>query len=259
MKRLVVFLLRRLWVPALLFCLWWGLSRAGMVHPYLIPSPRKVWQAARGLLESGVLVRHISVSLGRVFSGYGLTLVVALPLALIFHHWPRWSQRFSLILAFLRATPPLALIPMLILWFGIGEASKLAVIVMASFFPIFLNAYDGLERVEGRWHELALSLELRYWERLFFVLLPGALPYIITGLRIGFGYAWRALVGAELFAAAAGLGYLILDSQEMARTDRVVLGILTIGVLGLFFDSLLHWLARRLTPWSDPRSQEAEV
>ena len=242
---------RPLWVPLSLLGFWALLSHFELVNAYLIPSPGAVAEDAVLLLRSGELVRHLWVSIRRVFLGYAVTVCTALPLALLLHERPRWAERLALPLSFLRVTPPLALIPILILWLGLGEPSKIAVIVLASFFPVFVNAFDGLERVEGRWRELSRSLELYFSEHLRFVLLPGALPHIVSGLRIGFGYAWRALIGAELFAAASGLGYLIIDSQEMARTDRVVVGILAIGITGMLFDVLFNAGTGRFFPWVD--------
>lgn len=242
---------RPVWVPLILFGTWALLSRFELVNSYLIPGPGAVAEDAALLLRSGELARHLWASIRRVFLGYGVTVSIALPLALLLHERPRWAERLSLPLSFLRVMPPLALIPILILWLGLGEPSKIAVIVLASFFPVFVNAFDGLERVEGRWRELSRSLELYFSEHLRFVLLPGALPHIVSGLRVGFGYAWRALIGAELFAAASGLGYLIIDSQEMARTDRVVVGILAIGITGMLFDVVLNAGTRRLFPWVD--------
>ncbi len=240
----------------MLLLLWGLLSKLELINDYLIPSPEKVLREGWRLTLSGSLPHHIAVSLRRVFIGYGITVSIALPLALFLHRRIRWMERSSFLLSFLRATPPLALIPLLILWFGIGESSKIAVIVLAAFFPIFLNAFDGFQQVDTRWHELAATLNLSGFDRLRFILLPGAFPHIVTGLRIGFGYSWRALVGAELFAAASGLGYLILDSQEMARTDRVLVGILAIGVLGFIFEGILGAITLRLSPWTAEQSKE---
>ncbi|MDR1909161.1 MAG: ABC transporter permease [Spirochaetaceae bacterium] len=235
-------------LPLALLALWGGLSGLKLLNPYLVPSPGKIGSAALRLLARGELQKHIAVSLGRVWAGYGISVLCALPLALLFHECPPLRKIFHGIFEALRAVPPLALIPLLILWFGIGEASKLAVIVLATFFPVFLNAESGFDSMDRRWLELSLSLELSFWRHLRLVLIPAALPQIITGLRLGFGYAWRALLGAELFASASGLGYLITDSQAMARVDRVFVGIITIGVLGLGFDALLRLAASRLIP-----------
>ncbi|MDR0447717.1 MAG: ABC transporter permease [Treponema sp.] len=233
-------------MPLIIIVIWVILSSLDLLNPYLVPSPARVWNAALGLIVSGDLLGHIAVSLVRVWGGYALSVCCALPLALLFHESPVLRRIFHGLFEMIRAVPPLAMIPLLILWFGLGEGSKLAVILLASFFPVFLNAQSGFDTMDSNWLELSRSLELSFPRHLFSVLIPASLPQIITGLRLGFGYAWRALLGAELFAAASGLGYLITDSQAMARIDRVFVGIISIGILGAFFDALLRFLARRL-------------
>jgi ABC-type nitrate/sulfonate/bicarbonate transport system permease component len=241
-------------LPAALVLLWWGLSELKLTNPYLVPSPQKTFTAAAGLVRSGELARHLAVSLGRVWGGFFISVCAALPLALAFHVCGALRKIFHGVFELLRAIPPLAMIPLLILWFGIGEASKLAVIVLATFFPVFLSALGGFDSMDGRWRELADSLELSFSRRLRRILVPAALPQIITGLRLGFGYAWRALLGAELFSSSAGLGYLITDAEEMARVDTVYVGILVIGCLGLFFDTFLHSLVRRFMMSQEDRA-----
>ncbi|MDR3199897.1 MAG: ABC transporter permease [Spirochaetales bacterium] len=246
-------------LPAGLLFLWWALSALKLVNPYLIPSPQKTLAAAADLSRSGELARHVLVSLGRVALGFGMSAAAALLLALIFHHSSSLKKIFHGVFELLRSTPPLAMIPLLILWFGIGEAPKLAVIVLATFFPVFLSAAGGFASLDGRWRELAASLELSFFRRLRSVLVPAALPHIITGLRLGFGYAWRALLGAELFSSSAGLGYLITDAQQMARIDTVFAGILIIGLLGLFFDTLFRALSEKYTVPLEDRNWGSHV
>lgn len=229
-------------LPGMAIFIWWLMGHWQMLNPYLTP-PGEVLDAARNSLLSGELWLHSCVSLARVFVGFTLTVCLALPLASLLYFFPISERILRVPLEFLRITPPLALIPLLILWLGIGEGSKLAVIILASFFPIFLNAFDGLKNADKRLLEMARTLDLTHWDTFCTVLLPSALPSVITGLRIGFGYSWRALIGAELIAAASGLGYMILDAEELARTDRMFVGILIIGVLGYLFDTVLSRVA----------------
>lgn len=237
-------ILLRAAVPAAILAAWTVLSETGAVNAYLVPSPRRVLGAAAELARSGELASHAAVSLARVWGGYLIAAGISLPTALAFHFRPALRAAFGGVLEFMRAVPQLALIPLLILWMGIGEASKLAVIVLASFFPIFLNALNGFDSVDGRWKELSRSLELGFGRHLRAILIPGAAGQILTGLRLGFGYAWRALLGAELFSSASGLGYLITDAQEMARVDSVFVGIACIGFLGYACDRLLAAAAK---------------
>ncbi len=239
--------LQKLLLPLSLLCLWWILGRSGIINSYLFPAPEAVFAAGFEGLINGELFRHAGVSLGRVFCGFTLTCFVALPLACSIAAWPLLERIISVPLEFIRIVPPLAAIPLLILWFGIGEGSKLALIVLASFFPVFLSTVNGLRNVDSKLLEMGASIDLSRWQQYRFITLPAALPMIITGLRLGFGYSWRALIGAELIAAASGLGYMILDAEELARTDRVFVGILLIGLLGYLFDMLFVKVASNIS------------
>ncbi|GAA0597349.1 ABC transporter permease [Caenispirillum bisanense] len=253
--------LRPLVLPLALLAAWTVASAAGWTNAYLLPSPAAVARAAADLLTRGDLAGHVAASLARVGAGFALTVAMALPLAILCALLPRLHDHLRLVLEVMRVTPPLALVPLLILWLGIGEASKLAVVVLASFFPVFMNTLGGLRDADGRLLELAHTLDLTPAERTLHVLLPAALPAIITGLRLGFGYSWRALVGAELIAASAGLGYLIIDAGEMARTDRVFVGIVAIAALGAASDWLFRRLSDRLAPWrhGEPGAATAQM
>ena len=238
-----------------LLALWQLASASGWVSPYLLPSPRRV---ALALLHAGVrgdLGRHVAASLLRVAEGFGITVCLALPLAVLASFAPRLTAAFSPLLTFLRNIPPLALIPLLILWFGIGEASKLALIVLTSFFPVFLGAVTGLGGVDPRLVEMGRSLGFSRLRILQRIMLPESLPSLLNGLRLGLGFSWRAIVGAEMIAAASGLGYWILDAEEMARIDVVFAGIIVIGGLGILLDRAAYWAVLHGLPWIDVRAQ----
>lgn len=227
------------------------MTSSGAVPALLLPGPGAVAKRFLSLLDSGELLTHAAVSMGRVFAGFLLSASAALGLALLLYRRPLWESALSLVLEALRVIPPLSLVPLLILWLGIDEAPKLAIVVLASFFPIYLSALTALRSVSSKYKELAQMLGLTESARVQEILLPGAAPGILTGLRLGFGYAWRALVGAELIAAASGLGYLIEDASSLARTDVVMVGILTIAGLGILCDQLFRrgaegWTKSRL-------------
>jgi sulfonate transport system permease protein len=240
---------KSLLVPALVLAAYAIACRLNLANSYLMPRPSAILAAFAETAAKGSLQRSLLVSLARVFSGFLIAAGTALPLALLFHFRPTMAAYFRGSLNFLRCTPPLALIPVLILWFGIGEGSKLAIIILTSFFPIFLNALSALDHVDPKLLEMGRNLELTKSEATLGILLPEAAPTIFTGLRLGFGYSWRALIGAEMIAASAGLGYMILDAEELARTDIMVVGILVIGFTGLFLDAASLALARRFFPW----------
>jgi len=172
-----------------------------------------------------------------------------LPLALLFGLLPRLRALFEPALEFVRQIPPLSLLPLLILWLGIGEAQKVGIIVLSCFFPVFLGALGGIAQADPKLVEVGHACGLTRFEILRRIVLPASLPAFIVGLRIGLGYSWRALVGAELIASSAGLGYMIVDAENLARTDIVLVGILVIGVLGLIADTLARAAIRRAAPW----------
>ncbi len=234
-------------LPVLGFLLWLVGSRYGWFNAYLLPPPVEVWTAAVDLWGKGLLAEHIEVSLMRVLVGFALSGSSALLLAALNYRFPLIRRMTFLPLEAIRVIPPLALVPLLILWFGIGEGSKLAVIILASFFPVYLSALTALQTVDPKLLQMAQTLNLNKLETVRFVLVPGASAGLSTGLRLGFGYAWRALVGAELIAASAGLGYLILDSEQLARTDRIFVGIVVIAITGMVLDAIF----RRLLPADD--------
>jgi len=235
--------------PLLLLSIYLIICSFDIVNPYLIPRPGQLISACISLTSRGILQHHIAMSLQRVFAGFLLTTLVAVPLAMFFYFFRPVSLYLMGTLHFLRSTPPLAMIPLLILWFGIGEGSKLVLIIMASFFPVFLNTLSGLRQVDSQLIEMGDTLELGKSEKIIHILLPEALPTILTGMRLSFGYSWRALIGAEMIAASSGLGYMILDAQELARTDIVFIGILAIGLSGLLLDFLSLRLVQHVFPW----------
>lgn len=236
-------------VPLFLLIFWEAVGRGNVFPEFLLPSPEKVWSSFCELSSTGELEWHISASMARVAAGFLIASVVALPLAYCSYYYQGYQTRSKFVLEALRFIPPLSLIPLLILWLGIGEAPKLAIVILASFFPIYLNACAGFKQVDNSYRELAFMLRLNRRETFKHIELPSALPHIITGLRLGFGYSWRALVGAELIAASSGLGYLIGDAGEMSRTDRVFVGIFCIALLGILGDQIFQLCGKRLTPW----------
>jgi sulfonate transport system permease protein len=233
-------------VPLAILALWEVAARAGLLNAYLLPAPSAVFAAGVEMARSGELARDIWASARRVMIGFAFAVATAVPLAVAVAHWRGLERLLRFPLNFLRATPPLALLPLLVLWFGIGEAAKWMVILLASFFPVLINTIAGLRSVRPELLEMARTLDLTRWERVWFVVLPSALPTFVAGLRLAFGYSWRALVGAELIATSVGLGFLIMDAQSIARIDVVYAGILVIGTLGFLADQGFLLLTRAL-------------
>jgi sulfonate transport system permease protein len=229
--------------------IWWAASASGLVNAFLLPSPAKVAAAFADLSASGELLKHTVASLRRVAIGYALAVLLAVPLAVAFSVSGALKAFIEPLLEFLRQIPPLALMPLLMLWLGIGETQKIGIIILACFFPIFLGMRGGIAQVDRKLVEVGKVCGLTQPEIIRRIVLPSALPALVIGLRIGLGYSWRALVGAELIASSAGLGYMITDAQDLARTDIVLAGILVIGLIGLAADFILKQACTRLAPW----------
>lgn len=236
-------------VFAVMIGLWWTASKAGWVNAFLLPPPQKVLSTLFQLAESGALMKHTLVSLQRVSLGYSLAVALAVTLAITFSLSRLARDLADPPLEFLRQIPPLALMPLLMLWLGIGETQKVGIIILACFFPIFLGVRGGIAQVDRKLIEVGQVCGLDRRDIIRRIILPSSLPSLVVGLRIGLGYSWRALVGAELIASSAGLGYLIVDAENLARTDIVLAGILVIGAIGLVADLALKTLVRRTAPW----------
>lgn len=238
--------LKGLIFPVCLLLLWWVGSKAQVFNNYIIPSPERVYEAAVFMLKKGLLMRHLTVSLYRVFVGFMVTFLVAFPLAVFLGMNKNMYHFLEPTLEFIRHIPPIALIPMLILWFGIGEAAKLAVIFLATFFPVFLNTVAGIINCDKKLLEVGTVFQFSNKEKLFRIILPQAVPQIIVGMQLGLGYSWRSLIGAELIAASAGIGYMIIEAEQLSRPDIIIVGILTIGVMGFILDYLFFWLTGKI-------------
>lgn len=231
--------------PAFLILLWWVSSILGVWSGFLLPSPVQVGASLWRSLASGEVFPDAVVSLGRVFLGVPLAVAIGLPLGLLFGRIKIARVIFSPTMEFLRNVPPIALIPLLILWLGIGEAPKIWVVALAALFPVLLNVEDAARRCDRGLIDMGRVFGLSRVGLLGRILLPWILPSLLVGIRLGFGYGWRALVGAELLGASAGLGYRIREAQTFARSDQVLAGILLLGALGMASDALLRWAARK--------------
>lgn len=208
------------------------------------------------LWREGRLWTDLLVSIGRVGLGFLLALTIGLPLGFLTGRSLWFAAVSRYFFNFLRQIPPVALIPLLILWLGLGEAPKLLVIFFAAFFPILLGSESGARQVDPHLIEVGHLYRLRGFALLRTIVLPAALPSVITGMRLGLGYGWRSLVIAEMLAASRGLGALIVEARGYGRTDQILVGILAIGVAGMLLDLILKALERS-TPWADREEKTA--
>lgn len=215
----------------------------------LMPAPTTIARTAAGLVASGELFFHLVASLKREASAF-VFAATAIPLGIAMGWWRIIYNQVNPIMEILRPIPPLAWIPLSILWFGIGDAQNEFIIFLGMFFPILINTIVGVKNVDPNLVRAARSLGAPERKVLSRIVLKGSLPQIITGVRIGLGVGWMALVAAELVGANSGLGFLINDARSMLRTDTIVVGMLTIGLVGLLIDTAIRALGHKFLPWS---------
>ena len=230
----------------LLLLLWQWAAQSGLWSTYVLPSPQQVGSSLLKMLQNGSLWKHLSISLLRVLEGFSLSCLLTLLLTLLAALRSQMVPYYSRFLSGLRHIPPLSLIPLFILWFGIGEAPKIILIVLSSIFPILLNTESGIFGCDPKLIEVGKTFGFSRRQIFFRIMLPNAVPDILVGLRLGLGYGWRAIVGAEMIAATSGLGYLILDAQAMSRTDQVIACVLVIAAVGLLCDAVCERAERRV-------------
>ena len=190
------------------------------------------------MIQSGEIFEDIYISYIRVLQGFFLATFLAFLLAMVRVVLPKYNDYYESILQFLKNVPPLSLISLLILWFGIGETTKIGIIVLTAFFPIYLNTVKGFVSCDKKLLEVGEIYGYSKADSFLKIRLPYAMSDILVGMRIGLGYSWRAIISAEMIAASSGLGHMILFAQQMSRTDKVIVGILVIGVVGYITDRL---------------------
>lgn len=243
---------RRLAVPLAVLAIWAGVTEVTPLFPKaLLPSPFAVADALAQLLKSGELLEHSLASLERILYANLLALGLAVPLGLALGLSTAAEDFLGGILSVFRPIPPLAWVPLSILWFGIGTLSVVFITFLAAFFALLINTTAGARSVDKTMLRAAASLGASRNRTLLKVVLPSVLPYIFTGTRIAIGVSWMSIVAAELIAASSGLGYMISFYREVLRTDIVIVGMLTIGVIGLGIDICSRWLEARLLPWRE--------
>ena len=238
----------------LLFLLvWWGVTALGFVKPLFVPSPGAIVAKFGDILANGFtgasLFEHVAISTARVFGAFLLACVIGIPLGLAMGMSPAVRGIFDPPIEFYRPIPPLAYLPLMIIWFGIGEVSKVLLIFLSVFAPVALGARAGVKSAAIEQIHAAYSFGATRWQVLRHVILPAALPEILTAMRIGIGFGWTTLVAAEMVAATTGLGYMVLSASQFLQTPTVILGILIIAAIAYAFDLLMRALERRLVPW----------
>ena len=236
---------------AVLFLVWEVASRRDPDLALMLPPPSEVFTAAVELVRQGTLQRDVLASLRRVFVALGFATAIGLPFGLLLGMSKRLSWFFEPIINFFRPIPPLAWIPLSILWLGISEAQNEFIIFLGAFFPILLNSVQGVRQVDRQLVRAARTLGASPLAIAWTVLVPGALPSIFVGFRVGTGIAWMALVAGELVAASSGLGYLIMQGRLLFRPDYIIVGMVVIGLIGLFLDFVIRLAQGWIMRWQE--------
>lgn len=238
-------------VPAILLGLWQLTTALGLFTIVQLPPPGMVFEAGRDLLERGLLAEYVAISTQRVVAGFAIGASLGLLLGAVTGLARVWDAVLGPTLGAIRAVPSLAWVPLLILWLKIGEESKLTLIAIGAFFPVYTTVSGALGHVDRQLVEAGRAFGLTGPRLFLTVQLPAVLPAVISGLRLALAQAWLFLVAAELIASSAGLGFLLVDSQNNGRVDRILLAIVSLAVLGKATDAVLgvfeHWTARRWT------------
>lgn len=247
--RVVAEVAARHWLLLLLVVLWQYFSiRYPDLHLQL-PPPTDVYKGAVELVSKGLLQQDILASLKRVGIALGAASLIGFPLGALLGGSRYFAWSFEPVVGFFRPIPPLAWIPLSILWFGISDAQNIFIIFLAAVFPIILNTMEGVRDVDPQLIRAARTLGANRFTIAFTVILPATLPAMFVGFRVGTGIAWMALVAGELVASTSGLGYLISQGRYLFRSDYIIVGMVMIGVIGLMLDGIVRLLQAIVTPW----------
>jgi ABC-type nitrate/sulfonate/bicarbonate transport system permease component len=220
-----------------------------LINPLIMPAPLDVLKSLFLMLLKGPLLVDIWSSTKRVFVGFLFASLVAVPLGITLGWNRSLSHYFLPVIELLRPIPPIAWIPLAILWFGIGDSSSYFITSLASFFPIFVNSFAGAKNVEKVYINAALSLGASNKLIATDILIPSTLPFIFTGMRLGLGVAWMSVIAAELIAARSGLGYMIQLHRMLLETQKVISGMVVIGSIGFAMNLFMLYLQKKFIPW----------
>ncbi|EFE5987496.1 taurine ABC transporter permease TauC [Escherichia coli] len=239
---------------AVLLTVWWTVAALQLISPLFLPPPQQVLAklltiaGPQGFMDA-TLWQHLAASLTRIVLALLAAVVIGIPVGIAMGLSPTVRGILDPVIELYRPVPPLAYLPLMVIWFGIGETSKILLIYLAIFAPVAMSALAGVKSAQQVRIRAAQSLGASRAQVLWFVILPGALPEILTGLRIGLGVGWSTLVAAELIAATRGLGFMVQSASEFLATDVVLAGIAVIAIIAFLLELGLRALQRRLTPW----------
>jgi len=232
---------------------WYGISTSGLVPAYFVPTPRQTWLTFLRILADGyrghTLAEHLLASLTRVLLAFGAGALVGVPLGLVIGSSTRVAAMFDWPLEFYRPLPPLAYYTLLVLWLGIDNASKVALLFLAALPPLVIATAAGVRSVRSDYINGARSLGANRWQVFGQVIFPACLPEIFTGLRVSIGFTYTTLVAAEMVAGVNGIGWMVLDASKFLQSDVIFVGIILMGVTGALLDATVRFIERLVIPW----------
>lgn len=235
--------------PILILITWELISKLKIVPSILLPSIGDVIKSFISQIKSGQLINDLATSLIRVFKGYFIAVILGITMGIIMGISEKTNKFFTIVFNGIRQIPPLAWIPLFILWFGIGETSKVIMIAIGAFFSILLNTINGIKNTPKQYLEVAKLYKIKKIDLFKKVYLPSAVPSIFVGLRLGAGSSWMSVVAAEMIASSSGIGYRINDARSLMQPDVVIVGIIVIGTVGILMDTLLRRIAHFASRW----------
>ena len=237
-------------VPVLILAAWICATHFRSIPTSILPKISMVWQAFLEMLQSGQLWKDLSVTLSRVVKGYLLSALLGMILGSLMGMSKTAAYLLQPTVTVIRQIPIIAWIPLIILWCGIGELSKIVVIVLASFFPIMMNTMSGISSTPAGYIEVAQLYKLSFFKTFRKVYLPHALPQILVGLKLGLGISWMAVVAAELIASLSGIGYRMSNARSLMQSDVVIVCMILIRLIGILMDKILGVIFTVITPWN---------
>ena len=232
---------------------WTLVTNMGWIKPIFLPSPQATYQQfyeyLTGAANDKPLWQHFAASMLRVFAAFFLACLLAIPIGIAMGMSRVWRGIFDPPIELYRPLPPLAYLPLIIIWFGIDELPKVLLIFLSCFAPLAMAARSGMRSASQEQMNAAYSMGASYTQVIRHVVLPAAMPEILVGMRVAIGFGWSTLVAAEMVAANVGLGQMVLNASNFLRTDSVVMGIIVIGVVAYMFDLLMRWVEHKIVPW----------
>ena len=236
--------------PILLLTIWQVVTDKGWINGAIMPSPKKVIEAFKSLIVTGKYWEQFSASLFRVSIGFTVGTVAGVAIGVLTGLFKKVDDLVTVIFSVLRSIPTIGLIPLFILWCGIGEESKIIIISLGTFWSVLLNTQRGISGTDVKLLEVARILQKNRFVVLSKIVIPAALPSLFTGIRLGISGAWRSVIAAEMIASVRGIGYMIQYAREMSQPAVMFVGLLTLGVVGLALDLVVKWLEKKLIYWS---------